>query len=987
MQSHDKIDTSGTSGPDDRSPLEARDGDDVDFNPDPAPAELREEFFLRAAPGEKENVDELRAGLTPQEMRDFGPARHDPKNDVGAADHSAIPRKGASATFQDGEPSPGPRGDTALGGLPRAQSSRSAPLNGLPRDIEPADTDEFDPAFTDLVDEYTARILAGESVEIEDFVAEHPQWAVPLRKLLPTMRRMTALNRAVAVDGPDAATGSRDAQGRKVFGDFRIVREIARGGMGVVYEAEQVTLGRTVALKVLPLAASLDPRALQRFQLEAQVAGLLQHPRIVPVHAVGMVDDVPYYAMQYIEGGSLADLITALKQIDTGASTKPPRDHRASVTRPALLAPTNETATPSSPPPLDPPTASSLSALAAGLLSGRWAPLRGQTERHVDAPAATDSGSLPVAEAMLSICNRPYVRAIARFGIEAAEAVAHAHDQGIVHRDIKPANILLNRKGELWVADFGMADVQGRDGLTLTGDLPGTLRYMSPEQALGKRSLVDRRTDIYALGATLYELLALRPAVPGTDKQEMLRRIADDEPEPLRKLNPAVPVDLATIVTKCLAKDSASRYQTALQLADELTRFLDGRPIAARPVGALARTWRWCRRRPAQAALAASLALSLAGGLTGIAWNWRDAVRQRQVAIRHQHEAEQQKELLLVAERQTAEERDQKEAQRAKADAINRFLIDKLLLQAAPEHNTNARSLTLRSALDHAAEEVGTSFQGQPQIEAAIHLALGQTYHELGEYTLGESHLRQALERLGSENASPGPDRLLVMTELGHILFHLGRHKEAEALLTQAVEPSRRTLGPGSDTALMSARYLAWLYGATGRQSQAEALYRGLIDDARQSGRTECREAISARIGLASLLQKEGRSSEAEPLLHAGVASLRKTVGPRHPDTLSTQNVLARTLKSLGQLDEAEATLRETLETRRQVIGPEHPFTLVTERELAEILMAGNRRNEALALLRSCVEVQRRTLGPDHSDTRETEKLLNGLVVAQPARK
>ena len=180
----------------------------------------------------------------------------------------------------------------------------------------------------ELVDEFTERMLAGESVEIEDFVAAHPEWAGPLRKLLPTLQRLTVLNRADAVDGPEAVTGSRNAQGRKVFGDFRIVREIARGGMGVVYEAEQVTLGRTVALKVLPLAASLDPRALQRFQLEAQVAGLLQHPRIVPVHAVGMVDDVPYYAMQYIEGGSLAELITALKQLDAGSAVTGSGDNR-----------------------------------------------------------------------------------------------------------------------------------------------------------------------------------------------------------------------------------------------------------------------------------------------------------------------------------------------------------------------------------------------------------------------------------------------------------------------------------------------------------------------------------------------------------------------------------------------------------------------------------------------------------------------------------
>ena len=184
-----------------------------------------------------------------------------------------------------------------------------------------------------------------------------------------------------------------------------------------------------------------------------------------------------------------------------------------------------------------------------------------------------------------------YIRTVARLGCQAAEALGYAHDQGIVHRDIKPANLLLDARGDLWVADFGMAYVQGDPGLTLTGDLPGTLRYMSPEQALGKRALVDRRTDLFALGATLYELLALRPSVDGGDRQEMLHRIAEENPEPLRRLNPAVPVDLATIVAKLLSKDPANRYQTAWLLADDLNRFLEGCPIAARPVGPVTRVW------------------------------------------------------------------------------------------------------------------------------------------------------------------------------------------------------------------------------------------------------------------------------------------------------------------------------------------------------------------------------------------------------------
>jgi eukaryotic-like serine/threonine-protein kinase len=909
----------------------------------------------------------------------------------------------------------------SVDGNGRADQETPRPKHQSPQDrsseAEPPETGETDPALLELIDEYTARMLAGETVEIEAFVAAHPEWASPLRQVLPTMQRLTALNRAVGVDGLESATGSRDAQGRKVFGDFRIVREIARGGMGVVYEAEQVTLGRVVALKVLPLAATLDPRALQRFQLEAQVAGLLQHPRIVPVHAVGMVDDVPYYAMQYIEGGSLADLIAALRQLDAGfREGEPPREPRLTPAQQELRPPkkplphaNREGEPPGEPrstpaqqelrppgntyqradregePPCEPSApagsdrpASSLSNLAAGLLSGRWTAHRAPAERHT---SLTDATAEPLAttDSPRSIRNRSYIRAIARLGIEAAEAVAHAHDHGVVHRDIKPANILLNEKGELWVADFGMADVQGREGLTMTGDLPGTLRYMSPEQALGKRSLVDRRTDIYALGATLYELLALRPVVPGTDKQEMLRRIADDEPEPLRKLNPAVPVDLSTIVTKCLAKDPANRYQTAWQLADELTRFLDGRPIAARPVGILARTWRWCRRKPVQAALAAGLLLSLVGGLAGITWNWRNAVRLQQ-------EAEKQKELLQAAQRQTVHERDQKEAERGKADAINRFLIDKLLLQAAPEHNTNARTLTLRAALDHAAAEVATSFQGQPQIEAAIRLALGQTYHELGEFTLSESHFRRALELFRVEKGDSGPDRIQTMIELGHILTHLDRNAEAEPLLRQAAERSR-DLGAAHETALMAARYLASLYSSTGRKPDAEALLRQSLDDARRGGKAGCLEASNARHDLASLLLDGGRAAEAEELLRSCVKSKLENIGPRHPDTLTSQHILAYALMKMERLEEAEALYRQTLETRRQVIGPEHPYTLRNVQALARVVAARGRRDEAETLLRSCLEIRRRTLGPDHPETRGTEKQLSALAADGAGKK
>ena len=200
--------------------------------------------------------------------------------------------------------------------------------------------------------------------------------------------------------------------------------------------------------------------------------------------------------------------------------------------------------------------------------------------------------------------DRAFCRKVARLGIEAADALEHAHALGVLHRDIKPANLLIDREGSVWITDFGLARFSGDSSLTGTGDIVGTLRYMSPEQALARRGVVDQRTDIYALGATLYELLTLRPAFGGRDHQELLRQIALDEPIPPRRLNPAVPRDLETIVLKAMAKDPSGRYATAQELSEDLKRFLNDDPIKGRRPGPVERTCAgragggsWWRRR------------------------------------------------------------------------------------------------------------------------------------------------------------------------------------------------------------------------------------------------------------------------------------------------------------------------------------------------------------------------------------------------------
>jgi tetratricopeptide (TPR) repeat protein len=335
----------------------------------------------------------------------------------------------------------------------------------------------------------------------------------------------------------------------------------------------------------------LDRQQLNRFKNEARAAGTLDHPNIVAIHSVGAERGVHYYAMQLIEGQSLAQVVEQLRRKSIRSPSSVPGPDKDRTMQHAME---------------------------------KWATL----PFPMDSDHQT-SDTAPIAQlsTLPDFSSKEYFRTVAQLGIQAAEALDHAHQNGILHRDIKPANLLVDDTGKLWITDFGLARMEQDAGMTMTGDILGTLRYMSPEQALAKRVVVDHRSDIYSLGVTLYELLTLQPAFTGDDRHQLLRQIADDEPKPLRDINPRIPDDLQTIVLKAIEKEVVDRYGTAQQMRNDLLAFLQHRPIIARRATLAHRVTKWLRRhrRIALATTAILLSWTLALG-TGIGWMMRARV-------------------------------------------------------------------------------------------------------------------------------------------------------------------------------------------------------------------------------------------------------------------------------------------------------------------------------------------------------------------------
>jgi serine/threonine protein kinase/tetratricopeptide (TPR) repeat protein len=722
------------------------------------------------------------------------------------------------------------RGDTHTN--PKAPGERSAVL-------------------ADIVDRLTARVQAGKLLDPDAVAAEYPEFADDLRQLLPAVGLLGELSRSREVFGAGAAPAG-EAGG--TLGDYRIVREAGRGGMGVVYEAEQLSLRRRVALKVLPFAAVMDPRHLQRFKNEALAAASLDHPHVVKVYGVGCKRGVHFIAMQYIDGRTLAELIRERRD---GPAARP-------------VGGTDVTRT-----------------YAADVTTDR--------------PPGTASEGRNTRTPM----DAAYARRVTQWGIQAAEGLEHAHSLGIVHRDVKPGNLLVDGRGEVFVADFGLAKVVSDPGVTGAGDLLGTVRYMSPEQAGAKHDLVDHRSDVYSLGVTLYELLTLAPAFEGTDRLSILTKLTTTDPTTPRKLDRRIPRDLETVVLKAMDKDPARRYQSARELADDLRRVLGNESVKAKRATLLDRAGKWTRRHRATVwsgvALLAVTAV-VASGAVLVVWQQKEAKDQ---ALREKTDALTDKDKALMEKSAALAEKDV---------ALDR--ADANFKRADANLRTALRALGANRA---ALQKVREPFQvlGLAREMVGVAAAAVAQYPDQLEYRklLWESY-----------------------QSLCHSCEPCRAYREAAETYVKCADLLDQTAidFPGARSPFSEERdmmMVAYLENAAshflriGRHADAEMASRRAIGLSEQAERREPAIAYlavyfraRARMRLGEIHAEEGRIQEAEREYQAGLALVAR-LKPDDPDPGLHQLALARGWSGLAGLHAARGEGNAAREAYRKAAG------------------------------------------------------------------
>jgi serine/threonine protein kinase/tetratricopeptide (TPR) repeat protein len=872
-----------------------------------------------------------------------------------------------------------------------------------------------------LAEEFVERYRRGERPPLSEYIDRCPEQAERIRRLFPTLLLMEKL-------APDSETLVKsEAEGStetslppsvpERIGDFRIVREVGRGGMGVVYEAVQESLGRHVALKVVGGHGSLEARHLQRFRREAQAAAMLHHTNIVPVFDVGQHEGVHYYAMQFIQGLGLNDVLDALRRLRGQRSVT---EQAAATVAPAVAA-----------------------ELAQSMISGQFyrpdAASAGETPRPGEATGLSSSDvHLPGQADHLSLSETgaSYFASVARIGIQVASALEYAHGHRTLHRDIKPSNLLLDAQGTVWVADFGLAKSLELNDLTRTGEIVGTLRYMPPEQLEGR---CDARSDVYSLGLTLYELLTLEPAYDEVDRARLLHSLVQGEPIRPRKRDATIPRDLETVVLKAIEREPRRRYQTAAELGADLERFLEGKPIRARQVGAWERTVKAIRRRPAVSTLAGLLLVAVVAGFALVTWKWREAEHQKTLAAQQaaRNEALAKTELRL---RRMAEEAQKAEARQAelarleaaKADEVANFLIglfqgsDPVGLSgyrfgAPPSEETVP---TAHDLLRRGTERVRSELAEAPEIQAAVMDHLGRTWLSLGSIAEAEPLLQAALDWRREHHGVEHPDTARSLAAMGVLRYVQGNYDAAVPLLREAMTSADKTLGAahrdGARIKFLFASVLLESGGGRAAANEALRVLQELVELLRPAGRKRPRDLALALTGLAMARQvtkdfqgalaslaeaaavlsslpesdrvlsalalsvqavthwKLGNEETAQRLTDECVQQFQEILGRDHPALNYFRVYTARLFYRAGDLDRAEALLRQGVANAQRAYGRQ-PRTAKTMQVLAELLADRGQWDEAKTLCEDALAINMAVLGPDSSRTQALERLLSRI--------
>jgi eukaryotic-like serine/threonine-protein kinase len=591
--------------------------------------------------------------------------------------------------------------------------------------------------------------------------------------------------------------------------------------------------------------------------------------------------------------------------------------------------------------------------------------------------------------------------------IRICEAVHHAHLRGIIHRDLKPGNILVADDGHPKILDFGIARVTDGEAQatrqTDVGQLVGTLAYMSPEQVAADPFEIDIRSDVYALGVILYQLLAGRlPYRIDTSFVEVLHAIRESQPSPLGSFSKSFKGDVETIVNKALEKEKHRRYASAAELYADLRRYLSNQPIVARPPSTVYQLQKFATRHKGLCIALATIFVVLAAGVIASTVEAlranraeRSALAERDRALRAEAQrsverdratsaervAEQERDRAVAAEAQARAERDLTVQEKARADvaastaiAINDFLRDDLLAQSSVKNQATPTTrpdpdIKVRDVLERAAARIGGKFASKPSVEAAIRNTVGSTYMDLGLYAESEAQLKRALDLQSNTTGPDDPQTISISRSLGDLYRLRGKNPEAKVLLEQTLQRSKRINGEEADATLQIMSSLGDLYSAMGDYNAAEAVHRRAWALRVRIHGSEHIDALSSLHDLGLVAWSQKRYDEAETLMRQAMAGRERVLGSEHPATLDSVGTLGTLFWERNKLADAAALFKRTLDVRRRLLGSDHPDTVVAIGNLGALYWKTGQYTDAETLWKEAFSTAQRVLGPDHMST------------------